>query len=83
MVIEIIGYIATFVIAFSLTPQLVKSYKTRSTKDISVIWTFVYLFGLLLWFVYGIGIASKPLIISSFIEALMAASLLVMKVKYK
>gem|GEM_PF-3768129 len=31
----LLGYISTFIIASSLIPQVIKSWKTKSTKDIS------------------------------------------------
>jgi MtN3 and saliva related transmembrane protein len=83
MNIEIVGYLATIIISLSLTPQLIKSWRTKSTKDISIIWTCIYLFGLILWLTYGIGISSYPLIASSSIEATMALCLLGIKLKFK
>jgi len=56
--IETIGYVATIFMAVSLTPQIVKSWRTKSTKDISISWTLIYLTGLVIWVVYGIGISS-------------------------
>jgi len=79
---EIIGYLAGFIIAVSLTPQVVKAWKTRSTKDISITWNLFYLVGLSLWIVYGFGIGSLPLMLMVSFEALLAISLLILKVKY-
>jgi|TARA_Y100000310_G_C20535182_1_gene740502 MtN3 and saliva related transmembrane protein len=55
---EIIGYLAGFIVAITLSPQLIKAWKTKSTKDISISWTLIYMTGLSLWVAYGIGIAS-------------------------
>ncbi len=79
---ELIGYLAGFIIAVSLTPQVIKAWKTRSTKDISITWTALYLAGLSLWIIYGFGIGSLPLMIAVSIEALMAVSLLILKLRY-
>jgi len=76
---ELIGYLAGFIVAISLTPQLIKAWKTKSTKDISIAWTLIYLTGLSLWVFYGFGIGSFPLMITVTIEALMAISLLILK----
>lgn len=80
--IELIGYLAGIIVAISLIPQVIKSWKTKSTKDISVMWTLIYLTGLILWIVYGIGILSFPIIIFVSVEALLAISLLMLKIKY-
>ena len=80
--IELIGYLAGIVIAISLTPQVVKSWRTKSTKDISTLWTLVYIIGLVIFEIYAIGISSIPLILTNIIELLLAASLLAMKMRY-
>jgi len=79
---ELIGYLAGLIIAISLTPQVIKVWKTRSTKDISIVWNLFYLVGLSLWIVYGFGIGSLPLMLMVSFEALMAISLLILKIKY-
>lgn len=83
MDIELIGYLAGAIVAISLTPQVIKSWKTKSTKDISITWTLLYLTGLTLWVIYGFGITSYPIMITVTIEALLAISLLILKLKYK
>lgn len=82
MNIDLIGYLAGFIVATSLTPQVIKSWKTKSTKDISIVWTSIYLTGLVLWIIYGVGIASLPIIVTISIEALLALSLLILKIIY-
>jgi len=69
--IEFIGYLAMITVAISLTPQVIKSWKTKSTKDISTTWTTLYVIGLSLWLIYGIGIWSLPLVFASIIEGLL------------
>lgn len=80
--IELVGYLAGLIIAVSLTPQVIKAWKTKSTKDISVLWNSIYVIGLSLWIYYGFGINSKPLIFTITIELILALSLLYLKIKY-
>lgn len=79
---DLVGYIAGAMVAASLIPQVMKSWKTKSTKDLSMRWTLTYIAGLLLWIVYGFGISSMPLILMIFFEFSMAVSLLILKLKY-
>lgn len=81
--LEIIGYIAGFLIAVSLSPQLIKTWRTKSTKDISVIWTLIYISGLSLLILYTAVNKIVPLTIFAIIEFLMAFSLFIMKLIYK
>ncbi|MFH0856933.1 MAG: PQ-loop domain-containing transporter [bacterium] len=81
--IQFIGYLSGFIIAVSLVPQVIKAYKTKSTTDISLLWNSIFLIGLLLFFVYGIGLGEMPIIVMNGIETLLAVLLLVAKLIYK
>ncbi len=81
--LEIVGYLAGFLIAIALSPQLIKIWRTKSTKDISILWTLIVMFGLLLWIVYAISNKILPLLIFASIDFLMMLSLFVMKLIYK
>ena len=81
--VEIIGYVAGAIVSVSLLPQVVKSWKTKSTKDISIVWNSIYLTGLVLWVGYGFMIDSYPVAFMMSIEAFMALFLLILKLKYK
>ena len=82
-VIQIIGYLGAFTIAISLLPQVIKSWKTKSTKDISILWNSIYIIGLSMILVYAIGINEMPIIIGAIIEISLAVSLFIAKVLYK
>jgi MtN3 and saliva related transmembrane protein len=69
-------------IAFSLTPQIIQSWKTKSTKDISLTWTIILLIGLLLYFVYGVGIMEIIIIVTNFIEITLVILLIIAKLRY-
>jgi MtN3 and saliva related transmembrane protein len=83
MPFEIIGLVGGFITAIALTPQLIKTWKTKSAQDISIIWTLIFMVGLLLWVVYGFINAILPLMIFSTVEFLMATTLFIFKIIYK
>lgn len=80
---EIIGFIGSATIACSLFPQVYKSWKTKSTKDISLLWNSVLAVGLVIFVIYGFQISSFPIMIFTSVEASLAISLLVLKMVYK
>lgn len=82
-IIQITGYLAGMIIAVSLTPQVIQAWKTKSTKDISLPWTLILLVGLLLYFVYGIGIGEMPIIIANIVETTLVLMLIIAKLIYK
>ena len=81
--LDIIGYLAGFLMAISLSPQLIKAWKTKSTKDISIMWTMFVMIGLILWIIYAISNKIMPLLIFASIEFSMTFLLFVLKIKYK
>ena len=83
MNIEIVGHIGGAIIAMALLPQVIKSWKTKSTTDISLLWNSLLLVGLLTFVIYGIGIQALPIMIFGSIEASFTLSLLILKLTYK
>lgn len=80
--VEIIGFIAGILVSISLLPQLIKSWKTKSTKDIAILWTLINISGQVMWIIYGFGIKSSSLIVMSSITLLASISILILKIKY-
>lgn len=83
MNIEILGYLGGALVTMSLLPQVIKSFKTKSTKDISIIYTLILMTGLALWVLYAIFNSILPLLIFASIELLIAINLFVLKLIYK
>ena len=81
--IEILGYIAGFLVASALAPQIIKTWKTKSAKDISTLWAVVLMSGLFLWIVYAIIQVIMPLAVFGIVEFSMAFTLLIFKFIYK
>ena len=81
--IQFTGYLAGAILAVALIPQVYKSYKTKSTTDISLAWSVILVIGLSLYLVYGIGIKQMPIIVMNTIEDLLAISLVIAKFIYK
>jgi MtN3 and saliva related transmembrane protein len=80
--ISVLGLIAGVCTTASFIPQVIKTWKTRSAKDLSL-WMFVvFCTGLLLWLIYGILINSFPVIISNLLTLSMAGIILVFKIKF-
>ncbi|MBI5415095.1 SemiSWEET transporter [Candidatus Peregrinibacteria bacterium] len=81
--IDILGYIAGILVTISLIPQTIKSWKTKSTKDLSLSRYTIYTSGLMLWSVYGFLKPNYPIGIMSVIGFFLALSILLLKIRYK
>ncbi|MDO8646925.1 MAG: SemiSWEET transporter [Candidatus Diapherotrites archaeon] len=81
--IELTGYAAGVIVAVSLLPQIIKSWQTKSTKDISFVWNSIYILGVSLWVSYGIFTNDIPIIATMSIELLMAVILISLKLRFE
>jgi MtN3 and saliva related transmembrane protein len=81
--ITIIGLFAAAFTTVALFPQLIKVWKTKSTKDISTGMFSLYCGGVFLWFVYGVYLDDLPIMIANSLAFVQAVSILVFKAKYK
>ncbi|MBI5323692.1 MAG: SemiSWEET transporter [Ignavibacteriae bacterium] len=78
----IIGLFAAFCTTFAFLPQLIKVWKNKHAKDISLRMYIMFISGIILWFVYGVLISSLPVIIANSVTFILASIILVFKIKY-
>jgi MtN3 and saliva related transmembrane protein len=81
--VTFLGLVAAALTVIAFFPQLMKVWKTKSTKDISIGMFSIFSSAVFLWFVYGILISNLPVIIANFLVFVQASAILVFKVKYK
>jgi len=80
---EIIGLIAAICTTFAFIPQVMKVWKTKQTKDLSLRMYSVMFIGILLWLVYGIRIDSLSIILANVVTATLVGTILVYIIKGK
>lgn len=80
--VTVLGYIAGALVVGSLLPQAVKSWTTKSTRDISLWRYIIYTFGLVLWVTYALLIHNGPVALTNAIGLALAVSILYLKIKY-
>jgi len=82
-IITIVGLAAAACTTISFIPQIIKTIKTKNTKDLSLGMYLVLLLGVLLWLTYGILNKSFPIIVSNLAASLLVLTILALKLKYK
>jgi MtN3 and saliva related transmembrane protein len=82
-IINTIGIIAGTLTTISFVPQVIKIWKTRSSKDVSLGMFFVLAAGVSLWIVYGIIIGALPVILANSVTLVLAVAIIMLKIKYK
>ena len=80
---EIIGLIAAVCTTFAFVPQVMKVWKTKQTKDLSLRMYSIMFIGILLWLVYGIRIDSLSIILANVVTATLVGMILVYIIKGK
>ena len=69
--------------SLAYAPQAYKIWRRRSVADISLPFFIIMFVGLIFWLLYGISIASTPLIIPNAIGVLGAGLIVLLYLKYK
>ncbi|HJU06762.1 MAG TPA: SemiSWEET transporter [Nitrospiraceae bacterium] len=78
----IVGLLAGTLTTIAFLPQFIKTWKSRSAKDLSLGMFAAYSTGVLLWLVYGFLIDSMPIILTNAVTLILACANLGLKLKY-
>lgn len=77
-----VGLVAAAFTTFGFLPQVIKSWKTKSTRDISLNMYLIIMAGVILWLVYAHAIRDLPLLFANTFALVLVGSILLMKLKY-
>lgn len=80
---HLIGFIAAFLTTIAFLPQVIKTWQTKSAKDLSLVMFSIFCCGVILWLIYGLLVSDYPLIIANAATLIMSSTLLYFKLKYK
>ena len=83
MIEDIIGYLGGIFIMVSFVPQVIKSYKTKSVKDLSLGMIIATFIGTIFWLVYGVLISAMPIMVMNSIFGFIVLYQLFLKIKYE
>ncbi len=79
----IIGLLAGFCTTAAFLPQAIKTWRSRSAKDLSLGMYSIFCTGVLLWLIYGLIIADLPIIVANAATLMLALSILYFKLSFK
>lgn len=79
---EVIGLIAGFATSTAVIPQLVRTWRLKHARDLSIWQPIFLIFGMALWLAYGILQHDLPLIAANSFSIFCYALLLGMKIVY-
>ena len=82
MNLEWLGYLAATLTTLAFVPQAAKTIRSRDTSGISLGMYVVFTVGIVCWFGYGIALGSWPMILANAVTFLLAAVILVLKLRH-
>lgn len=77
--IQLIGFAAGSFTTLAYVPQVVRTWRTRSAKDLSLGMLIALSTGVSLWLTYGIALGAWPIIIANSVTLVLSFVLIVFK----
>ena len=81
--IQVLGLVAGSLTTAAFFPQVLKTWKTRSAKDLSLGMFSLFCSGVALWLVYGFMVNDVPVIAANAITLMLASTLLFFKLRFR
>lgn len=81
--IDVLGFIAATLTTLSFLPQLLKTWQTKSARDVSLLMLSTFSIGVFLWLLYGMFIQSWPVIVANFLTLIFNLLILSLKIRYE
>jgi MtN3 and saliva related transmembrane protein len=81
--ITILGLTAGAFTTLAFLPQVIKTWRSRSAGDLSLLMFVVFSAGVVLWLAYGLLVGELPLIVANIVTLALIATLLFFKLRYR
>jgi MtN3 and saliva related transmembrane protein len=78
----LVGLAAALFTTTAFLPQVIRAWRTRSTRDLSYGTFVTYAIGLAMWLIYGVMIRDVPLMLSNGTTFLLALTILGLKLRH-
>jgi MtN3 and saliva related transmembrane protein len=80
--VDILGYAAGAVTAFTFLPQVIKTWQSRSAKDVALNMFIIAFVNEIMWLVYGIKLNNWVIISTNAVMLVMSGIMIMLKLKY-
>lgn len=82
IIIDILGYVSATFTTIAFLPQIIKTIRTKSAKDVSMGMFVFFTTGVFLWIIYGALTNTMPLIIANSVIFCLSLIQIILKIKY-
>lgn len=80
---KIVGYAASAITVLTFLPQVIKTWKEKSAKDISLMMFLIAIANEILWIAYGVMVKDEIIITTNIIMMAMASTMVYLKLRYR
>jgi len=81
--IEILGMSAGLISSITFLPQVIKTWQSKSAKDISLLMFTFATISVIMWLIYGLLLKNNPIIFTNAIILILSLTMLYFKFKFK
>ena len=81
--VQILGYAACAVTALTFLPQVVKTWKEKSAKNVSLMMFIIAFANEVMWIAYGVLRNDMVIIVTNVIMIVMCSIMISLKLRYK
>ena len=81
--VDILGYAAGAITSLTFLPQVIKTWKEKSAKDISLLMFVIAAINEVMWIAYGALLNNWVIILTNVIVLVMSLTMIYLKFRYK
>lgn len=81
--VDILGYAAGAITSLTFLPQVIKTWKEKSAKDVSLLMFVIAAVNEVMWIIYGALLNNWVIILTNAIVLAMSLAMIYLKLRYK
>lgn len=79
---DLIGSLAAVITTSAMLPQLARAWRTKHTRDLSIVMLVALATGVTLWLIYGLMLGATPIIAANALTLVQIGTLLGLKLRF-
>ena len=79
----VLGLVAGAFTTVAFVPQVIRTWKVKSARDLSLAMIGLNSTGIFLWLVYGLCVRSFPIIVANLVTFILMSAVLILAIKYR
>jgi MtN3 and saliva related transmembrane protein len=81
--VDILGYSAGAITSMTFLPQVIKTWKERSARDISLMMFLIAAVNEIMWIIYGILKNDWVIILTNAVVLVLSVTMIILKLRFK